>query len=275
MSILDKLERVLGRFAIRNLSLYLVIGQVFVFLAALLQVLRPEVLDRMFYRAAAFPAGEWWRALTFMFIPPFPSSTMGYVFLAIGWSVFYMMGSALENHWGTFRFNAFLFMSYAITIALSFVVPYSPIANSYILGSVFIAFAYLYPEYEFLLYFILPVKVKWLALLSVAVGAFQFVVGGLAVRMQIIGPVITFFIFFGADILRTIRHGQRTAARRAQREAQAVEPRHVCYVCGKNDLTHPQLDFRYCSKCAGDQCYCPDHIQNHAHVVAPDGPKGK
>jgi hypothetical protein len=274
MSILDKLERVLGRFAIRNLALYLVIGQVFVFLAFLMQVLRVDVLERMLYAAAALKVGEWWRVITFMFIPPFPGSTMGYVFLAFGWYLFYMMGSALESHWGAFRFNAFLFISYAITIALSFVVPYSQIANGYILGSVFIAFAYLYPEYELVLFFILPVKIKWLALLSVAVGAFEFITGGLAVRMQIIGPVITFLIFFGADILRTIRHGQRTAARRAQREAQAAEPRHVCFVCGKNDITHPQLDFRYCSKCAGDQCYCPDHIQNHAHVVAPDGPKG-
>jgi hypothetical protein len=138
---------------------------------------------------------------------------------------------------------------------------------------VFIAFAYLYPDFELVLFFILPVKVKWLALLSVVVGAYQFIVGGTVIRLQIAAPVITFLVFFGADILRTIRHGQRTAARRAQRAVEETQPRHVCFVCGKSDKTHPQLDFRYCSKCVGDQCYCPEHIQNHAHVVAPDGPK--
>ena len=63
-------------------------------------------------------------------------------------------------------------------------------------------------------------------------------------------------------------------ARRAERAEEAERPRHVCYVCGKNDRTHPQLDFRYCSKCAGDQCYCPEHIQNHSHVVGPDEARG-
>ena len=53
------------------------------------------------------------------------------------------------------------------------------------------------------------------------------------------------------------------------------ERRYICHVCGKTDLSHPQLDFRYCSKCAGDQCYCPEHIQNHAHVVAADEAKAR
>jgi hypothetical protein len=61
--------------------------------------------------------------------------------------------------------------------------------------------------------------------------------------------------------------------RQVEKAAREDEPRHVCHVCGKTDRTHPQLDFRYCSKCAGDQCYCPDHIQNHAHVVAADDAK--
>lgn len=273
MSLLDKLERVLGRLAIPNLSLYLVVGQAFVFLATILELLKLEQLERMVYAAAPVLHGQWWRVITFMFIPPFPSSTLGYVVLAFGWYLFYLMGSALEHFWGTFRFNAFLFISYGLTVVLAFLTPNFPVTNTFILGSVFLAFAYLNPDFELVLFFILPVKIKWLALLAWATDVVLFVRGNLATRLQIGASVVAFLVFFGGDLLRTLQQKQRTSARRAQRAAEEAEPRHVCFVCGKNDITHPQLDFRYCSKCAGDQCYCPEHIQNHAHVVAPDGPK--
>lgn len=270
MSFLDKLERVLGRFAIPNLSLYLIIGQVFVLLAYMFQ--RLELRSLIFVPVLA-QHGEWWRVFTFMFIVPIPGGTFGFVFLAFGWYLFYLMGSALEGFWGTFRFNAYLFISYALTVALSFITPGYEVVNLFILGSVFLAFAYLNPDFELLLFFILPVKIKWLALLTWAYDIVLFVRGDLADRLQIGASVVAFFLFFGGDMLRTLRNGRRTAARRVQRATEEVKPRHVCFVCGKNDLTHPQLDFRYCSKCAGDQCYCPEHIQNHAHVVAPDGSK--
>ena len=266
MGILDKLERALGRFAISNLSLYLIIGQVFFVLAVMFRVLDPERVD---YAAMDLLRGEWWRAITFMFISPLPGQDWGYIFLVIRWYLFYLMGNGLEGYWGAFRYNVFLFVSYALTIAFSFLTPRYAISNQFILGSVFIAFAYLNPDFELLL-IILPVKIKWLALVSVIFGAYNFIVGGLAIRLQIAAAVVSFVLFFGADIIRTLKHGQRTRARRAEREAEAEQPRHMCIVCGKTDKTHPDLDFRYCSKCAGDQCYCPEHMQNHTHVIAGD-----
>jgi hypothetical protein len=270
MSILDKLERVLGRFAIPNLSLYLVIGQVFVFLAVMLE--RLDLRALVFYPALV-TEGEWWRVFTFMFVVPVTRSTLGIIFTAFGWYLFYLMGSALEGFWGTFRYNAYLFISYALTVALAFITPGYPVTNIFILGSVFLAFAYLNPDFELILFFILPVKIKWLALLAWAYDLVLFVRGPLADRLQIGAAVVAFLVFFGSDMVRTLRQGRRTAARRAQRAVEETKPRHTCFVCAKNDITHPQLDFRYCSKCAGDQCYCPEHIQNHAHVVAPDGSK--
>jgi hypothetical protein len=76
-------------------------------------------------------------------------------------------------------------------------------------------------------------------------------------------------------MLARVRQGRRTAVRRAEKVVEQEKPRHVCYVCGKTDKSHPDLDFRYCSQCAGDQCYCPEHIRNHAHVVAPDAQKAE
>jgi hypothetical protein len=268
MSFLDKLERALGRFAVPNISLFVVIGQVFVLMAVMFRALDPDWLD---YVPVLAMHGQWWRILTFLFLVPVPVSLIGYVFTAFGWYLFYLMGSALEGYWGAFRYNVFLFISYALTVSLAFVTPGQPVSNLYILGSVFLAFAYLNPDFELILFFILPVKIKWLALLTCIGAALKFAQGGLGTRLQIAAPFASLLLFFGADAWRTFRHGRRTAARRAQAVDNENEPRHVCHVCGKTDLSHPDLDFRYCSKCAGDQCYCPEHIHNHAHVVAAEG----
>ncbi len=275
MSMLDKLERRFGRFAIRGFALYLIIGQVALVFAVLLGVVSPaQAYERFGYSALAVThLGEVWRMVTFLFVVPLPGSLLGYVFLAFGWYLFYLMSNALEDHWGAFRFNVYLFLSWALTVGLAFVTPFNPVSNLYILGSVFLAFAYLNPDFELTLFFILPVKIKWLAIIAWAMNLVDFVRGDLADRLQIGAAVASFLVFFGPDMVGTLRQGRRTAQRRAAREEAATQPRHTCHVCGKTDRSHPQLDFRYCSKCAGDQCYCPEHIQNHAHVIAPDEPK--
>lgn len=270
MAFLDKLERSFGWLAIRNLSLYLVMGQVAVLFAAMFQMID---LERLIYAPVlVLEGGEWWRLVTFMFVVPVPPPTaiLSFVFLAFGWYLFYLMGGALEAQWGAFRFNAFLFTSYALTILLTFLAPNSLVTNAFILGSVFIAFAYLNPDFELMMFFILPVKIKWLALIACVLGGYRFLVGGIPTKLQIGAAVIAFLFFFAGDMIRTLRQGRRVATRRAEKAAEVEKPRHVCFVCGKTDKSHPQLDFRYCSKCAGDQCYCPEHIQNHAHVVAAD-----
>lgn len=267
MSLLDRLERIFGRFAVPNLSLYLVIGQVFVLLTRMLNLIDGDLLV---YAPVALMHGEWWRPFTFLFLTPLPSGAFGYVFAVFGWYLFYLMGNALESYWGVFRFNVYLLMSTFLTVALAFLAPQYAVTNLYILGSVFLAFAFLNPDFELLLFFVLPLKIKWLALLTWVFYVWQFAVGGLALRLQIIGPVVTFLAFFGGQLVQTVKQGRRVATQRATRAKEQAQPRHVCHVCGKTDISHPDLDFRYCSKCAGDQCYCPEHIQNHAHVVASE-----
>ncbi|MEY2879955.1 MAG: hypothetical protein RLZZ15_2335 [Verrucomicrobiota bacterium] len=268
MSLLDKLERTLGRFAVPNVALYLVIGQVAVLLTHMLGHLDLNVCVLV---PDAVKEGEWWRLLTFCFLPP-PPGMFGYLLVAFSLYLFYLMGNALEDFWGVFRFNLFLLTGYALTVGVAFFTPSIPVTNLFIGGSVFLAFAYLNPDFEMLLFFILPVKIKWLALVSWLLTAYWLFVGDLSSRLQILASVGNFLIFFSGDILRSLRHGRQKMVRQARDFAEAGEPRHRCHACGKTDLTHPQLDFRYCSKCAGDECYCPEHIQNHAHSVAPDEP---
>jgi hypothetical protein len=272
MPFLEKLERRFGRFAIPNITLYIVIGQVFVFLTAMLGILRDaSVIDLV--PILAF-RGQWWRIVTFLARPPsFSHNLLDLVGLAFGWWIFYFMGSALEGYWGSFRYNLFLAAGWVLTVGVSFLQPAYAVSNLFLGASVFLAFAYLHPEFEIALFYVLPVKLRWIALAAWVWGAFVFIRGSWAVRLQILAAVGNILLFFGRDIwlaagrkrLLTVRTVGRIA-----RSGSVEEPRHRCRICGKTDLSDPQLDFRYCSKCGGEQCYCPEHIYNHEHVLGED-----
>jgi hypothetical protein len=264
MSFFSRLERSLGRFAVPNLALYLVFGQVTVFLAILLGRLDPEWFEFVPRYALM---GQWWRVFTFLLMPP----SMSIIFIGFAWWIFYMMGNALEAYWGAFRFNLFILLGAAFTVGLSFLSPEMKVTNAFLAGSVFLAFAYLNPDFELLIFFILPVKIKWMALLTWVVYGFELATGGWSTRLQVIAATANFFLFFGRDLIQRARSGRRSMARAADREGTAgrqSQPRHRCRVCGKTDQSNPELDFRYCSKCSGDECYCSEHIKNHEHVAA-------
>ena len=274
MSLLSRLERALGRFALPDLSLYLVLGQVMVLGFALLGHFDAEIIA---LRPAAVYAGQWWRVFTFVLLPPVTQVSMaGAIFLAFGWYLFYLMGGALEQHWGVFRYNVFLLLAWLLTVAASAVTPAAYASNGYMAATVFLAFAYLNPDFVMYIFFILPVKIKWLALLQWLGYGFVLVVGPWPARLLVLAATGNFLIFFAGDIRDRIRAGRRRMAHQAGVFAASQderEARHRCRVCGKTDLTHPQLDFRYCSKCAGNQCYCPDHIFNHEHVLVDEEAK--
>ena len=269
MSLPTKLERLLGRFAIPNLSLYLIIGQVFFWGLSLMEGFD---LRRIALLPVAVLMGEVWRLATFVFVPPNAHP----VFIAFAWYLFYLMGTALESYWGTFRYNAFLGIGWLLTIAVAFVTPLAYGSNLFLAGSVFLALAYLNPDFTLLIFFILPVKIKWLALLQWLGYGFVLIVGPWSARLAVLAATGNFLLFFAGDIVDQIRTGRRRMAFQAKAFAASSddrEPRHRCRVCGKTDVTNPQMDFRYCSKCAGNQCYCPDHIFNHEHVLVDEEAK--
>jgi hypothetical protein len=274
MSLLTKLERALGRFAIPNLSLYLVAGQVLFWGLALMTGFN---LERIALLPAAVVAGEPWRLVTFLFFPPSLSlSAFALVMMAFGWYLFYLMGSALDGFWGAFRYNAFLGIGWLLTVAVAFLTPQAYASNLFLAGSVFLAFAYLNPDFTLMIFFILPVKIKWLALLQWLGYAYLAVVGSWSARLAVLAATGNFLLFFAGDIVERIRTGRRRMAHQTRVFAgrrDEREPRHRCRICGKTELSHPQLDFRYCSKCAGNQCYCPEHIFNHEHVLVDEEAK--
>lgn len=260
---LNKLERIFGRYAIARLPLYLVIGQVGVYLLWMMGSLS---LDAIALYPSLVKQGEVWRLLSFFFVPPMSNP----VCLAFGWYLFHLMGTSLEQYWGVFRFNLFILIGAVLTIGLGFVTPNVPVSNAFVAGSVFLAFAYLNPEFELALFFILPIRIKWLALFTWVLYGVGLIVGDWNTRWSILAATGNFLLFFGRDLTLGMKMHRRRMAMQADRFARAGGgdgPRHRCFVCEKNSDTHPDLDFRYCSKCSGDQCYCPDHISSHEHVV--------
>ena len=269
---LDKLERWFGRFALPNVTLYLIVGQVFVTLCHLLGLL--NLNDFVLVPAAALN-GQPWRLVSFLFLPP-PvnfNSMLSLALLPFAWWIFYLMGSALEQYWGSFRYNLFWLVGIALTIGLAFVRPMGAYTNYYLAMSVFLAFARLNPDFELALFFILPVKIKWLAMFTWAVFLVSAFMAQMSTRLQVIAATVNFFLFFGREITMNARATRRRAefeAKTARANPREPEVRHRCYICGKTNVTNPEMDFRYCSKCSGDQCYCPEHIFNHAHVISDD-----
>ena len=258
MNFLDKLERRLGNLAIPHLTEILIFGQAVVWLAATAGWL---TLQNIVLVPGLVQSGEWRRLLTFLLIPP----SMNPIWLLVGLMFFYFIGKALETQWGEFRYTLFIFAGYAATVASSFLFPRYPVTNMFIGTSIFLAFAILYPEMEVQLFFILPVKMKWLAAFSCVIYVWQILTGTWPIRVQILASLFNLALFFGADFVRLLQRGGRQAVLSTKEAVIEIAPFHVCVVCGKTDRTHPQENFRYCSQCGGSKGYCSEHIRAHAH----------
>ena len=263
--ILNKLDRNFGRHGVPNVTLFLILFQGVFYVAQLMQ---PEILQGAFLIPDLVLKGQVWRLITFLGIPPITNPIFAFFF----WYLFYLMGSSLESLWGAFRYNVFLLIGYLATIAVSFLTPDVPASNAFLQGSVFLAFAFLNPDFQLYIFFILPIKIKWLALLT-WIGYFYILIfGSWSSRFLVIASICNFLFFFGVEIVQQIRSGRRQMAFQAQHattQKPKDEPFHTCVACGITDRTHPDMDFRYCTKCSGTPCYCKDHLAAHEHIETP------
>lgn len=269
MSWLDRLERRCRRFAIPNLTGFLAGFQAALWV--LIQILprqagQASILDAFVLIPAKVLDGEIWRLVTFVFLPP------GVGILAIfGIYLFWLMGTALEGQWGTVRYNFYVLIAVLATITAAFLLPNGgPATNMFIGSSVFLAFAYLYPDFTLSIYFLLPIRVKWLALLTWIGYAVVLVVGDWSSRMFVLASIANFLLFFGRDLLSRVRSGQRTMHSASRRVAETGKPFHTCVICGLTEQDEPDEDFRICSQCnAGTFEYCSQHLRNHEHRMQP------
>ena len=280
MNWLDKLERKLGRFAIPNLTVYLLAGYVIGFSVVLLM---PELLGWLTLEPALILRGQVWRVISWVLIPP-TTQPISLLFLVL---LYYSLGTALERTWGTFRYNVYIFSGLLFTVLAVFIfyaVYYfgfgkeislssvGLISTNYITMSIFLAFAAIYPEMEVYLYFILPIKMKWMALVYAAMALYYFVSRGAVTRVAIGASLLNFVIFF-LSTRNLKRYSPKERARKARFRQQSAPhmqysngAKHRCAVCGRTELDDPCLEFRFCSKCNGNYEYCQDHLFTHEHV---------
>ena len=157
----------------------------------------------LYFSTRAIARGQVWRLLTFIFIPP--SSSLAMILLSLYF--YWMIGSQLENQWGSFKFNLYYLFGIIGGIVSGYITGYA--TNHYINLSLFLAYAAMWPNHEFRLFFILPVKVKYLALLDIFSLALSFLYGGMAERVALVMALLNVLLFFGGDMLRNIRAAKR------------------------------------------------------------------
>jgi|ETNmetMinimDraft_25_1059894.scaffolds.fasta_scaffold17527_2 membrane protein implicated in regulation of membrane protease activity len=264
LNFLDRLEKRLGTFAIPHLTFVLVMGQLCIFVFGHVDA---RILDLLNFDPVLFQSGEVWRIVTFLFIPP----SMHPISAFFGLYLFYLMGGALEAEWGYFRYNIYIFTGSLATVISAFLAQDAVVTNAYIGGSVFLAFAYLYPNFEILLFFILPIKVRYLAMFTWIIYGFSFVTGDWMTRFLVFASVSNFFLFFGKRILGRMRQSQRKMSRDVKHLKNKMQPFHICQSCKKTERTDPEEDFRVCPECAGGEEYCQEHIFDHEHVTEARG----
>lgn len=263
MDLISKLERRFGSWAIPHLALYLIIIQVIG--VVLLKGNYIVADDLILHGNSVMDRGQWWRLVAFMMLP----RTLSPLWLFFAFYIFYMIGNSLEQHWGTFRFNLFILGGFVLTVAMAFASPGAIITNTYFLGGVFLAFATLFPNIEFRLFFILPVKVKWLGWLTVGVYALTLLTPAkgnpylLGNKLGVVAAFANYLFFFGKTFILSFKAGVRRKTFEAERIETAARPLHVCAECGVTDKGDESMHFRYCSTCG--KCCCEAHIANHTH----------
>ena len=273
------------RFGIPNLMRVIVIGNVAVYVLMLLtQANDANALSFLTFNLNALLHGEVWRLGTFVFVPPYSSPFA----LLISLYFYYWIGSTLERQWGTAKFNLYYISGTLLTVlgvVLASLItgnPYLTAAGTgYVNLSMFFAFAFLFPDTTVLLFFILPVKMKWLAYLDGALFAFDIIKAiGAHNWAGVVLPIVAllnFAVFIWPEVhylkerakyqnsRKTVQF--RQAQQQQAKQAQQQGYRHKCAVCGRTDTDYPDLQFRYCSKCVGYHCFCQDHIFNHVHFT--------
>lgn len=271
---------------IPNLMLYITLG------TAVVYVMSQMAGNAFLYQLLCFDRtrilrGEIWRLLTY----PLTYSAGSILLTAISLLCYYSIGRAMESIWGTLRFNLFYFSGMLMMDVYCLIFGGSA-SVSYLNLSLFLAYATLFPDSTFLLFFIIPVKGWIFAIVDLAITVIDIIRMSYPVfffpyNLFPLVALANYFLFFGKDVLNVIPMSWRMKLKH-RGKSKPKKPRgpkivpfivsdpipqepqanytHRCTVCGRTDVSNPELEFRYCSRCKGYYCYCEEHINNHTHV---------
>ena len=279
---LDRFAYKHSRFAVPDLMRYIVFGTAIVYV---LDMFSDNMLSA--FLSFSFPAimhGQIWRLVSFIIVP----DSMNILWTVVSLLFYYSIGTTMEREWGSAKFTLFYACGVLLTIlsgVISGLFGAGYVSMTAVNQSLFLAFATLYPNAQIRLYFILPLKAKWLAIFYVVMMAWNVISTFfkyplalvpyvlLLILPPILASLVNYALFFWSDLANAIGLARHRASRQtvnfkqATRHAQQQKGYlHKCAVCGKTDTEYPDMEFRYCSKCNGYYCYCMEHINNHVHV---------
>ena len=287
---MSELRRRIERFCFKNrdkgipnLMLYISLGAGLVYLFTMATQNSVLYYYLMFDRELILQ-GQVWRLISY----PLTYNAGNLLLTAVSLLCYYSLGRAMENIWGTFRFN--LFYLSGILMMDIYCMIFGGYADVYYLNlSLFLSYATMFPNAQFLLFFIIPVKAWIFALLDLVLVLIGLLTDSFPYNLFSVISIANYFLFFGKDVLNVIPMSWRANAsrlfkKRPKQQKAKVVPfpnagsyeattasvkapyTHRCTVCGRTDVSNPELEFRYCSRCQGYHCYCIDHINNHTHV---------
>lgn len=274
----DRVNRFLWKhpnFGIRNLMLYIVVGNAFIYLLSLMDQ-TSTLTSYLIFSADRLLAGELWRLITFVFVPR-TGSILGLVIMLY---FEFFIGRLLEQAWGKGKFTVYYLLGMAFIILYSLIVRLITGRDfyadaTYLNLSMFLVFATLWPDNRVLLFFFIPIKVTWLAYAEALL--YLYIMISARTLLPLIG-VLNYLLFCGDELYSRIQplfqrqFGRgaefRRASRQTRRDAKALPYTYKCAVCGRTDAEHPELEFRYCSQCVGYHCFCEDHIYSHVHFTS-------
>lgn len=270
------------KIGIPNLMLYISIGTALVYIMSMVSN-SGTLYDILCFDRAAILRGQVWRLITYVFTYNLGNPLM----TAISLLCYFSLGRAMENIWGTLRFNLYYFSGLILMDIYCMI--FGGFADvTYLNLSLFLGYATLYPDARFLLFFIIPVKAWIFAVIDLGLMLYGLLLYPFPSNLFSVIALANYFLFFGKDVVNIFplswrANFARLFRKKKKKEAPKVIPfpgagsyeastatvkspyTHCCTVCGKTDVTNPELEFRYCSRCTGYRCYCEEHISNHAH----------
>ena len=268
---------------IPNLMLYIALGSAVVYLMSEISG-NYFLYSLLYFDRSLILQGQIWRLITY----PLTYRINSLLLMAVSLMCYYSIGRAMENIWGTLRFNLFYFTG-VIMMDVYCMLFGGTASVTYLNLSLFLSYATLYPDSQFLLFFIIPVRARLFALFDLAIVVLDLFTQSFPYNFFSVISLANYFLFFGSDVLNVLPLSWRINARRLfkkqpvqQKKAKVIQfdagsyeatkaaPKapytHRCTICGRTDISNPELEFRYCSRCKGYHCYCEEHISNHSHI---------
>lgn len=240
--------------------------------------------------------GQVWRLVTWVIMPPGSLSIWTVIMLFF----YYSLGMALERTWGEFRYNLYIFSGLLITLVGTIMVYFigsalslnyaiiapewgallaSGVSTYYVNMSIFFAFAASYPDMRVMLYFIIPIKIKWLAVFDAVLMLYEIIFAPWFMKFIVLLSLLNFIIFFMAtrnfkrvspheihrkwEFKRNVNNAKKAGMKYS---SNGRITKHKCAICGRTELDSPNLEFRFCSRCNGNYEYCQDHLFTHKHI---------